>query len=156
LDVLNPVKTKFKTGNSKAKNHTAVESSSAAARARLERLGIGNSSGRGLLDQHPTGNADVEADVEADDKANDKDKSEPIRWLDHSGTCDIQIEKCTQASNSKLAKITGGIETHKITSVKAEKRSLSTDYIRNFHAYAISLTSVLVLSSWIFGYFILR
>ena len=142
MDVLNPVKKNCNTVNSKAKNHAVPDSSAAAARTRLERLGIGDSIRTELVDQHPLGNATVE--------------SEPIRWRDYRGTCDIQLEKSSETNNSNTASSTGGIDTHRAESVKPENRSQSADYISNFHAYAISLFSVLVLSAWIFGYFILR
>ena len=142
MAVLNPVMTKLNAVNSKPTNHAALESSAVEARARLEQLGIGSSDDGELLKQHPQSNASVE--------------SESIPLSDYGGKCKIQRAIRTEASYSDTASSTGGIETHRANSAKLAKCAQSANYISNFHAYAISLFSVLVLSTWLFGYFILR
>ena len=71
----------------------------------------------------------------------------------------LQVSACVQSIVESVGKpdlsvLNAG--THRANSAKLEKRAQSASYISNFHAYAISLFSVLVLSTWLFGYFILR
>lgn len=142
MSVSSPLKNKLSKAENKSKHQSDAGSSRAAARARLERLGVGKPIVKVFSKQRTVDSGSVITDA-------------PVRQ-ELRAFHGIKRKKRWE----RAAPVTfNAAESFMYVDAEPDlpESSLKTDIdIKQFHCYAVSLVSVLACGFWVFGYFMLR